>query len=130
LIPAEPIKSTTFGAVLEFELSSNTGSPDKGWLQHLSPITCHFLGMTKHFLRVARAHYVFSTLHYFRRTRDEVPLAKQLNQKKKAEKQTDHATPTHLSKKQTVGWDRILAQIIEKKMKWRARWDSNPRHPA
>jgi hypothetical protein len=38
---------------------------------------------------------------------------KQLNQQKKAEKQFDPAMPAHLSKKQTVGWGRILAQIIE-----------------
>jgi len=55
---------------------------------------------------------------------------KQLNQQKKAEKQFNPAKPTHLSKKQTVGWDRIFSQTIEKKMKWRARWDSSPRHPA
>jgi hypothetical protein len=41
---------------------------------------------------------------------------KQLNQQKKAEKQFNPAKPTHLLKKQTVGWDRILSQTIEKKM--------------
>ncbi len=35
-----------------------------------------------------------------------------------------------LLKKQMVGWDRILAQTIEKKMQWRARGDSNSRPSA
>ena len=39
---------------------------------------------------------------------------KRLNQQKKAETQFRPTMPIHLPKKQTVGWHRILAQIIEK----------------
>jgi len=35
--------------------------------------------------------------------------------------------PNPLSQKQKVGSDRILAEVVETKMKWRARRDSNSR---
>jgi hypothetical protein len=38
---------------------------------------------------------------------------KQLDRQKKKEKRQSPAVSDHLSKKQTVGWGRILAQIIE-----------------
>lgn len=52
-------------------------------------------------------------------------LCKQSDEKKKVEGQGNFAMPVHLLKKQVVGKDRILAHIIENKMKWRARPDSN-----
>jgi hypothetical protein len=55
---------------------------------------------------------------------------KRLNQRKKPEKQFSPAMPIHLSKKQTIVPQRFRAQIIERKGKWCARWDSNPQHPA
>jgi hypothetical protein len=56
--------------------------------------------------------------------------SRKLNQQKRAEKQFNAAMLTHLSKEQVFGLERILAQVIEKKMKWRARRDSNPRPSA
>ena len=50
--------------------------------------------------------------------------------RRKRKKRHSPAVSDHLSKKQMVGWDPILVQIIERKGKWCARWDSNPQHPA
>jgi hypothetical protein len=47
---------------------------------------------------------------------------KRLNQQKKAEKQFSPGMPIHCQKNRRS----LLTQIVEKKGKWCARWDSNP----